>query len=354
MTFVPEMLGIDGMFWWKDRQRLVVICAGRGYSFNSLGGMATEFTSPNVRFKLNEPVSFATSGSLLFMANKGRIVKWSGSGFAAYEESDLAPEFCSGVAVSSKRLLAVAYNTQRVHLTEMIDEKDTTITWKPTWFNISSQSDNVVQVAASWAEMVFWGTVSTEFWYFTGQETTETDVPFARIEGSVVERGISAPGSAIQANNTWHWLDHERRFIQLENRSPKIISLPIDRILRSYTRVDDCRGFLMDRWLVWTFPTEKVTWVYDLITQAWQKWGFWNPDTGLYEAYLGISSAYITEWNAMLIGGRKDGYVYRASVDLGTDNGKIIRTLYRSAHFDHGTSNRKRCRRLSMRLKRGL
>jgi hypothetical protein len=130
--------------------------------------------------------------------------------------------------------------------------------------------------------------------------------------------------------------------------------VPIDRLLRGYARVDDCRGFLVDRWVVFTFPAAGATWVYDLLTESWQKWAKWNSGIGQYEGYLGQCSTYVTEWNTLFIGGRKDGRVLITHPTLVSDIFEPIRTLYRSAHFDHGTMARKKSNRLMIRMKRGV
>jgi len=52
-------------------------------------------------------------------------------------------------------------------------------------------------------------------------------------------------------------------------------------------------------------------------------------------------------------GCKKEGRVLITHPNLVTDIFEPIRTLYRSAHFDHGTMARKVSNRLFLRMKRG-
>ena len=345
--------GVDGLFWWKDKQVLVVVAAGRIYAFTSETAAPTEVSTEAVRLNVNRKVHFAATDSMLFMSNGNLIVQWNGTGSAAFVADGSAPTACSGLVIFAQRLVAVQDGTQRIHLTEAINEGDTSVTWKPTWFTPNSNSDFVTQLAAGWNELTIFGPYSTEIWYYTGVEETPTDVPFARLEGAAIERGILSPDSLIFAFNAYWWLDQERRIVRLEGRQPKIVSLPIDRHLRALTDAKDVRGFQLDRWVVWAFPKDDVTWVYDTVSESWMKWAKWNPETALYERYLGQDCAYIPEWGKHFLAGRKDGRVLIAHPNLVTDIFEPIRTLYRSAHFDHGTMARKVSHRLMLRLKRG-
>lgn len=353
MAIFNELPGVDGLFWWKDKQLLISVVMGRIFVFSDQTTAPIEISTETVRLNVNRKVHFAATDSMLFMANGNSIIKWLGSGKAVLENPDLAPSFCNGLVVFQQRLLAVEENTQRIHLTEAINEKDTTVTWKPTWFSPNANSDYVTQIIAGWSELTIFGPYSMEIWYYTGIEETETDVPFARLEGAAIERGLGAPDSTIVAFNTIWWLDQERRICRLEGRLPKIISLPIDRQIRGLEMARDCRGFQLDRWLVWTFPNGNVTWVFDTVTESWSNWGRWDADFSRYDRYWGQDAVYTPEWSRYFVAGYKDARIFIAAPSLVTDMGGPIRTLYRSGHIDHGTMARKRSDRLMMRLKRG-
>lgn len=348
-----ELPGVDGLFWWKDKQILIVVVKGRIFTFTDQTSAPSEISTEAVRLNINRKVHFAATDSMLFMANGSSIVKWTGSGVAVLENPALAPVHCNGLVIFQQRLLAVEENTQRIHLTEAINETDVVVTWKPTWFTPNSNSDFVTQILAGWSELYIFGPYSVEIWYYTGQEDTATDVPFARLEGAAIERGLGAPDSTVLAFNTIWWLDNERRIVRLDGRTPKIISLPIDRQLRALKSISDCRGFQLDRWVIWTFPTDNVTWVYDTVTDSWMQWGRWDTDFSRYDRYWGQDAVYVPEWGRYFVAGHKDSRCLIADPTLVTDLGSPIRLLYRSAHFDHGTLNQKRSNRLLLRLKRG-
>ena len=348
-----ELPGIDGLFWWKDKQILVAVAGGRIYAFTSYTDIPTEISSEAVRLNIARKVHFAATDKMLFMANGNSIVKWTGSGAAELENPALAPVYCNGLVIFQQRLLAVEENTQRIHLPEAISEGDTTVTWKPTWFTPNSNSDFVTQLLAGWAELTIFGPYSTEIWYYTGVEETETDVPFARLEGAAIERGLGAPDSALVAFNTYWWIDQERRVVRLEGRTPQVVSMPIDRQLRALSTVTDARAFQLHRWIVWTFPTDNVTWAYDTVTDSWAKWARWDTDTAQYNRYWGQDAVYISEWGLHFVAGYMNTEILISDPSLVTDLGSPVRLLYRSAHFDHGTLARKRSNRVLLRLKRG-
>lgn len=350
-----ELAGVDGLFWWKDKQILIAVAAGRIFAFLNQTDAPVEVSSEAVRLLTNRRVHFAATESMCFMVNGDTIIQYNGgTGLAVRVPLDTVLHVpCGGLCIFGQRLLAFREGSQTVFVSDHIATGDTSITWKPTWLSIGSNTDAVTQLVAGWSELTIMGPYSTEIYYYTGTETTEEDIPFARLEGTGFERGCLARDSVIVALNSIWWMDQDRKIIQMSSRNPKVISTPIDRYLRALTRADDCRACQIDRWIVFVFPTDQVTWVFDTLTEAWMKWAYWNQETASYEAYLGQCSVYIPEWSRYFVGSRQESRILISHPNLVTDIFQPIRLQYRSAHFDHGTMQRKKSNRAFLRVKRG-
>jgi hypothetical protein len=102
---------------------------------------------------------------------------------------------------------------------------------------------------------------------------------------------------------------------------------------------------------VLTFPTEDVTWAFDIRGKYWAKWGFWEPEKGNYERYLGIYSTYAEKWGKFFVQSRKDSRIYAVSREYYTDSGYPLRMSYISGNIDHGTAARKRSDNIRFHVK---
>jgi len=94
--------------------------------------------------------------------------------------------------------------------------------------------------------------------------------------------------------------------------------------------------------------------VYNLLRNDWHEWGYWNPATAVYDAYLGQAACYARAWNTHLVGDRANGTLYTASRSVFTDNGDPIRTMRRTGVYTHGTLARKRSYQNTIQFKRAM
>ena len=146
----------------------------------------------------------------------------------------------------------------------------------------------------------------------------------------------------------------KRAVVKMANRAPQIISGDIDRELQELTTVSDANGALcfaggLNAYIL-NFPTENATWVYDIKESIWTKWGEWSSGSATYNAFPIVASCYAKAWNKHLFIGT-DGIVYQFSRDVYQDAGEEIRTLIRTGWINHGTSRRKRCKQLYVKVK---
>jgi hypothetical protein len=298
---------------------------------------------------LTTPVSFAASEGWLYMANGGRILAWNGDVAVKAMDAGAPMDFCDHVAYLDGYILGNYVNTQTFYYTNLLTETNTTpATWNFVGINAEGSPDPLFSLKVGWREIMLFGFNSTEIWYNSGDT-----IPFARLEGSFIEQGCIARYSPAMADNTWMWLNHERQVIRLEGRTPQVISQPIDNYLKDFAKVDDAIGTIVDGFYVLSFPYADYTLAYNLKTKSWSIWAKWEPEKAGYNRWLGQLSVFVPEWNVHIVAGRTGGMLYVYDKSLMTDNGELIRTVYRSAHFDHGTLKRKRSKRLYLRVKRG-
>lgn len=80
-----------------------------------------------------------------------------------------------------------------------------------------------------------------------------------------------------------------------------------------------------------TFPQADLTWVYDLATQQWHKWLWWDSETATYHrhrANCGIAFA-----GKNLVGDWENGKIYSVNFTEYTDAGETIRRVRRAPHI---------------------
>jgi hypothetical protein len=230
---------------------------------------------------------------------------------------------------------------------------DNALLWDSTWFfETESISDSVNALFVADSKIFAFGPTTLEIWNNAGLSGA---TPFARER--VVERGLIAPYSVLRANNTFYWLNEERRLVFLNGAIVQSVSLPVDRSFADITTVDDAFGTLWrvggKYFLVFSFPTEDKTWAYDLILDKWYPWGFWNKSRGKYQRVTYSTMTYMQAWGLHLAGSRINDKIYQMSLAAYGDNTDEIRCENICGWNDYGISNRKKSLKVRLTLKRG-
>lgn len=175
------------------------------------------------------------------------------------------------------------------------------------------------------------GSYTTEPWYDNGAAA----FPFTAIPNAFIDVGVAAPFSAAMVGGQLCWLGQNREGIRAVYATPpqQFSAMPIsDAIapaLADYTRVDDAIGW-GEAWdghlfYVLTFPTQNVTWVFDLSGERVQvhQRGYWR--NGEWEAWRGRSHCVVN--GRHLVGSRLTGIVYEQSLNTYDDAGDDLRWL---------------------------
>jgi hypothetical protein len=310
-------LPVDTVYEWEYQGWAVAISNGRIFKIIS-GGTVTEITG--VALAAGVPVTFADFGSALYMANGGRIVKWAASGTTcAFVASGNAPTTVTHIGFINQYMVALDTTNDRIYFADV----GTPDTWTGEYFSAEALKDKTRAVHIGWGEVSIFGSAYIEYWAVT----ESASAPFQRFEGENTERGTIAPYSIQKIDNTWFFLDQERKVTRLIGRDPQVMSTPYDAEIQKMDTISDARGLHIhpsgETWYVLTFPTEGRTFAYDYKRDVWSDWSHWNNTTGDRDVYLGQTGCYMRTWNKHLVGSRVDGKIYYTSKDYFTDGGDL-------------------------------
>lgn len=214
------------------------------------------------------------------------------------------------------------------------------------------KADNLDFIGALSGALWCWGKESLELWNDDGV------TPLVPVPSYSSEIGLVAKYSPVAIGDNWFALIKTQGQIKVGafmSSQPTIISDAISKQLNSYSVLEDAVGFYIFTggfsYYVLTFPTEGVTWAFDLQSKYWAKWAKWNSTSGTYDQYIGIYSTYAEKWGKFFVQSRNDSRIYSVNRDYFTDSGYPIRMEYTSGNIDHGSSVRKRSDKIMFHVK---
>lgn len=209
------------------------------------------------------------------------------------------------------------------------------------WFGSKDGSpDNLTSLIVDHRQVFLLGEVTSEVWVDVGSQIPGLlTFPFQRVSGTSSQNGCGAAFSVARFAETFMFLSRDTlgtatiglmqgyEYKRLSNHAVENSLTGID--------VTDARAWTYQveghEFYVITFPNADLTWVYDLATQQWHKWLYWNSATATYHrhrANCGIAFA-----NKNLVGDWENGKVYSLDFDQYTDAGDTIRRLRRATHI---------------------
>lgn len=175
---------------------------------------------------------------------------------------------------------------------------------------------------------------TTEIWYDVGVDTS-LGSPFARVSGGTKDFGTPAPYSVARINNLAFLLANTHGqsggsfagVAVLNGYDMQVISTPaITYRISHFDTINDAFGYCYadegHMFYVLTFPTEDVTFVYDLTTQSWHERSTNSLD--YYTQHRHISETYVYFAGKHLVGSYLDGKLLEMSSEYYNDNGVAI------------------------------
>lgn len=325
-----------GVYWWREKGIFLAVFGDNLYRVNA-DLTVTRVNTVTTRLSTGH-ATFASNEYWVYVANGGQVLCWNGTDDPHYALGAFAPNPCAHVAYIDNYIVGNKVGTRSWYWAapDPADVANVHI-WEGGLAK-SGGPDLLEGIYSKWREILLVGDRTTEVWYANGAQTPLP--PFARMDGAFIEMGTPCPHAVVNADNTWIWPNQSRQIIRLEGRVPKVISSGIEKQLRSLSSFDDAVATLIDGKYVVSFPSDNVTWVYDLRLQYWCRWGKWEAEQGLWDRWIGETAVEVDAWGVWVVGGRT-GHLYLYHPLITTDAGQIIRCLYRGPHLNHGTYRRK-------------
>ena len=183
--------------------------------------------------------------------------------------------------------------------------------------------DNVMAPLALKSALWVIGTKTTEYW----QSINDSSLPVRQVKGASYERGCAAVNSIVRTGDTACFLADDKTVRMLSgNQMVEVSTLAFtlevrgDGSLRNpgYSKIDDAYAFYVDgpvhKVYYLTFPTEGVTWGFDLAQGVWHKcksdgMGKWRVS--------GAVSAY----DQVIVADSESGKLYTMSYGSRTEDG---------------------------------
>lgn len=153
--------------------------------------------------------------------------------------------------------------------------------------------------------------------------------PFAIVPGSSIQHGTTAPGSISRLGEGVAFLANDTRgqatvvtWGAAVTSPVRISTFAIENAIQSYPVTDDAIGYTYTQsgheFYVLTFPTQDITWVYDLATQLWHRRSWREPNTGIYHRHRGNCAANFGD--DILVGDFENGKIYALSQSTYTES----------------------------------
>ena len=215
------------------------------------------------------------------------------------------------------------------------------------FFTAEARPDNVVAIAENTNEIFVWG-----------QDNVQIFVPDSSLifaSAATREFGTNSPYSIIKRDQEFFWLDQYRRIVYSDGRSFQNIEKPIKKKLDALSTTSDCFGYrvLLGHidCLVWTFPTDGTTFVYQ-IDGGWSEWNGWDSATSNFKV-LQVLSHHLRRNGGINVVGTISGKIGRFSQSAYDDLGELLVSSTTSPFLDRGIPNRKLCRGIKIEARRG-
>ena len=350
--------GIDGLYYWNNKQVGYAVSNGNIYYLTYSSGVLTSQDIGGSSLANDVPVSFVSgdkpsvSTEYTFFANGGQILYTDGTTEAAAIADGDAPTTVTHIGWLDDYLLAVDEGTGRCYFSDYLDP----FSWQSTsFFKAEGNVDNISAMYIWNREIYLFGTSTIEVWENLGD--TGTSLPFRRISGGFVETGTISKYGIAFAENNFYFIDQNRRFVEFNGRTVRELKTSYTKVIEELSTVSDCKAFKIEvsgrPFILFQFPTAGRSFVYDYAAEEWHEWGKWIGPGENFGAFDLNAYAWCPDWGVHLAGGINDSLVYQMSQEFDDDNGEKIRIRRVSGHINYGSNENKQCNSMTLRLKSG-
>lgn len=270
-----------------------------------------------------------------------------------------SPPVASHVVANSSRLAANDLTIDKtkvrfsgifqgtVDTTGMEEWTNTGLTEDGGFFSAEARPDPVMAVHENTNEVFVWGKDNIQIFV---PDATSIFAPAATRES-----GTLAPYSIIKQGQDFFWLDQHRRIVYSDGRSFQNLEGPIKKQLDELSDPTDCFGYRVFvghiDCLVWTFPTDGRTFVYQ-IGGGWSEWFGWDGESAQFKSFI-ANAHYLRRDGGLNVVGTTDGRIGKFSLDTYSDRGEKVVSYVESGFINRDTDNLKRCRYVNIAIRRG-
>ena len=211
----------------------------------------------------------AQNGAQLVIVNTPDAYIYDGTTFEQITDPDFVARGALDVVFAGNYFLFVEPDSGRFFGSELGDGKS----YDPLDFATAENSpDNLVGIAADHGDVFLAGKTTCEIWGNVGG----SGFPWSKRFNGVVEQGCGAGASIVTADQTLFWIDETRIARRLDGVTPiRVSQHGVEAAWQGYSTIADAEGYSYTQdghiFIVWQFPTEKKTWVYDATTRQWHE-----------------------------------------------------------------------------------
>ena len=202
--------------------------------------------------------------------------------------------------------------------------------------------DDIVSLIVDRRQVYLLKEVTTEVWTDVGNLIEGlVGFPFQRVPGTLMQSGCGAPFSVARFGNSFALVAKDTRgdatIEMIDGYTFKRISTHAVEQSLLNQRTDNAVAFTYQieghEMYVVTFPSigDGLTWVFDLTTQSWHKWLYWNAAQAKYERHRANCGCFFQQM--YLVGDYENGKIYSLENEQYTDDGHTIRRLRRARHL---------------------
>lgn len=219
------------------------------------------------------PSSFAASASEVLVTRGATPYSYNGTNLAdaGVNDADDNPYNVRAVGYLGGYFIAVRDGTNRFYWSASQDGR----TWDGLDFaSAESSPDELLDVYVVNDGLWFMGGETVEFWQLTG-----SDPPFARVEGFLLKKGITATGCAAEADNTLFWWGHDNRIYRAAQGAPQGVSdNGIEEQLES-SALRDVFSYTYEGLPFVGVRTDTGTFILNVGNGTWSEYGSYGRDT---------------------------------------------------------------------------
>lgn len=333
--------GVDGLYFWKAKSKILIVAGGRLFVADSPSDTPEEKTTPILRLPAGVCQFAEFQNFVYIVAESGRMYFFNGDVLKPVSD-EIAPTNVSTITALNNRCIAVERGTTRIWYTNPVDVEDlqAPLVWSG-FINATRSTDPILSLQTVGSELVVMRRSSIEYWYDDGV------TPIRPIQGASIDLGIPSTRCVTKQGNTLFFFSSDRHFYALDGKQPRDLGKgQIDTEIQKINTINDVVATHTNQFIIFTFPIEKQTWVYDIKYQAWYQWTTLHQ--GVHREYLGKHAIRLNNGRWLL--GGYDGRTYFMFEGVFRDGERPCQFRFRSSHYDLGTGNLKQSSRLLMKV----